>query len=48
LAQFAIPLRTLDALHLAIAAQNNLELVTADKQLSQSARKLGVRTRLLR
>lgn len=47
LAQFAIPLRTLDALHLAVAAQNNLELVTADKQLSQSARKLGVRTRLL-
>ena len=47
LAQFAIPLRSLDALHLAVAAQNNLELVTADNQLSQSARKLGVRTRLL-
>jgi predicted nucleic acid-binding protein len=48
LAQFAVPLRTLDALHLAVAAQNNLELVTADQQLLQSARKLGVRTRLLR
>ena len=47
LAQFAIPLRTLDALHLAVAAQNNLELVTANKQLSQFARKLGVRARLL-
>jgi predicted nucleic acid-binding protein len=48
LAQFAVPLRTLDALHLAVAAQNNLELVTADQQLLQCARKLGVRTRLLR
>jgi predicted nucleic acid-binding protein len=48
LAQFAVPLRTLDALHLAVAAQNNIELVTADRQLLQSARKLGVRTRLLR
>ena len=48
LAQFTVPLRTLDALHLAVAAQDNLELVTADRQLSKSARKLGVRTRLLR
>jgi predicted nucleic acid-binding protein len=48
LAQFAVPLRTLDALHLAVAAQNNLELVTADQQLLQCARKLRVRTRLLR
>jgi predicted nucleic acid-binding protein len=48
LAQFAVHLRTLDALHLAVAAQNNLELVTADQQLLQSARKLGVRARLLR
>ena len=48
LAQFAVPLRTLDALHVAIAAQNNLELITADQRLLQSARKLGVHTRLLR
>ncbi|MBW1678384.1 MAG: type II toxin-antitoxin system VapC family toxin [Deltaproteobacteria bacterium] len=48
LAQFAVPLRTLDALHLAVAAQNNLELITADQRLLQSARKLGVRSRLLR
>jgi predicted nucleic acid-binding protein len=48
LAQFAVPLRTLDALHLAVAADNHLEVITADRQLSQSARKLGVRTRLLR
>ncbi len=48
LSQFAVPLRTLDALHLAVAAQNNLELVTADQQLLESARKLGVRTRLIR
>ncbi|HUX80590.1 MAG TPA: hypothetical protein VMW10_12725 [Alphaproteobacteria bacterium] len=38
----------MDALHLAVAAQNNLELITADQRLLQSARKLGVRTRLLR
>ena len=48
LAQFGVPLRTLDALHLAVAADNHLEVITADRQLSQSARKLGVRTRLLR
>jgi predicted nucleic acid-binding protein len=48
LAQFAVPLRTLDALHLSVAAQNNLELVTADQRLLQAARKLGVRIRLLR
>lgn len=47
-AQFAVPLRTLDALHLAVAAQNNLELITADHRLVQAARKLGVRIRLLR
>jgi predicted nucleic acid-binding protein len=47
LTQFSLPLRTLDALHLAIAAASDLELITADRKLSQSARKLGVRHRLL-
>ncbi len=48
LAQFTTSLRILDALHLAVAAGNNLEVITADQQLSRSARKLGVRSRLLR
>jgi predicted nucleic acid-binding protein len=48
LAQPAVPLRTLDSLHLAVAADNRLEVITADPQLSQSARKPGVCTKLLR
>jgi len=47
LAQFSTPLRTLDALHLAVAAGNDLKMITADKQLSISGRKLGVPTVLL-
>ena len=47
LTQFSMPLRTLDALHLAIAARTDLKLITADRRLSQSARKLGVRYKLL-
>ena len=42
------PLRTLDALHLAIAANEELQLVTADKPLFQAARSLGVDTHLLK
>ncbi len=48
LTQFSLPLRTLDALHLAIAAGSDLQLITADRRLSQSARKLGVHCKLLR
>jgi uncharacterized protein len=47
LTQFSLPLRTLDALHLAIAAGTDLKIITADRRLSQSARKLGVRYKLL-
>lgn len=47
LTQFSMPLRTLDALHLAIAAGTDLELITADRRLSQSARRLGVHYKLL-
>jgi len=47
LTQFSLPLRTLDALHLAVAAGADLDLITADRGLSQSARKLGVRTKFL-
>jgi len=45
---FDTPLRTLDALHSAIAFQNNIRLVTADKTLAISAEVLGVEVLLLR
>lgn len=48
LSQFRVPLRTLDALHLAIAATNSQELITADRLLSRSARKLGVPFKFLK
>ena len=40
--QFNTPLRTLDALHLAITSINNLNLFTADFKLAESARLFGV------
>ena len=42
---FNTSLRTLDALHLAIASLEEFELVTSDQQLVQAAAVLGVRTR---
>lgn len=42
IAQFSTPLRTLDALHLAIAHTNGCELLTADKGLDKSAKILHV------
>jgi predicted nucleic acid-binding protein len=47
IARFSTPLRTLDALHLATASSHDLTLLTADKLLAQSARRLGVRSRLI-
>lgn len=44
---FTTPLRTLDALHLAVASQNNIRLVTADAALAASAQFLGVDILLL-
>lgn len=44
---FNAPLRTLDALHLAITSLEELELVTSDQHLMQSAAILGVNTRIL-
>ena len=44
---YSTPLRALDALHLAIASAEGLELLTADKSLYQSANVLGVKARLL-
>ena len=43
IAQFATPLRTLDALHLAIVAKNGLTMITADKQLKSTARHFGLK-----
>jgi predicted nucleic acid-binding protein len=39
---FSTPLRTLDALHLAITSAENFELVTSDQKLIQAANTLGV------
>ncbi|MBN1759727.1 MAG: type II toxin-antitoxin system VapC family toxin [Chitinispirillaceae bacterium] len=38
--QFKTSLRTLDALHLAVASDSSLPVVTCDKQLHQAAKKL--------
>jgi len=42
IAQFATPLRTLDALHLAVVAESGLTMITADKQLKSSAKYFGL------
>jgi predicted nucleic acid-binding protein len=47
IARFDLPLRTLDALHLAVSSINNLYLVTADDRLAQSATVLGIDVLLL-
>ena len=41
------PLRALDALHLAAASNQGLNLLTADRVLAEAARTLGVRCRLV-
>ncbi|MEH2366310.1 type II toxin-antitoxin system VapC family toxin [Nostoc sp.] len=47
ISRFDTSLRTLDALHLTIAFQNNIQLVTADEALARSAEVLGVEVLLL-
>lgn len=47
ISRFQTPLRTLDALHLAIAHLNNITLVTADQGLAASAGILGAAVQLL-
>ena len=44
LQQRSTSLRTLDALHLAVAAENGWPLMTADRQLHQAARALHIET----
>ena len=48
LAERRAPLRALDALHLAAAAANELDIVTADAPMARAARVLGIRVTLLR
>lgn len=47
ISHFEVPLRTLDALHLAVASSNQLLLVTGDEALARSARTLGIDVQLL-
>ena len=42
ISQFKIALRTLDALHLAIAAANDLPILSLDKQLLEAAEYFGI------
>jgi len=44
---FTTPLRTLDALHLAIASDKELQLITSDKNFFQAAEELDVDATLL-
>ena len=46
-AQFTTPLRTLDALHLAIAHTQKALLLTSDLQLEKAARHFGVSVKLV-
>jgi predicted nucleic acid-binding protein len=48
LARLTLPLRALDAVHLALADIEGLRLATADQDLSRSARNLGVAVTLVR
>ena len=44
---FKLPLKSLDAFHLAIASSENLTIVTSDRSLSNSAKVLGIDAILL-
>ena len=48
LATFSTPVRTLDALHLAVAFSNGLTVLTADRILAESAQHFGIKHKLLR
>jgi hypothetical protein len=47
IASFEVPLRTLDALHLAVAHAHSVPVLTADRQFARAAKKLCVRARLV-
>lgn len=48
IASFEAPLRTLDALHLAVAHGHSVPVLTADRQLARAAARLGAKVRLIR
>jgi len=48
IAEFKTSLRTLDALHLAVASREGLPMVTADSVLAASGRRYGVEIRLIK
>jgi hypothetical protein len=45
--RFDVPLRTLDALHLAVTASEELRLVTADHGLARSSQIMGMDVQLI-
>ena len=47
LTSFRIPLRTLDALHVAVAATEGASMITADTALARTCAKVGVVARLV-
>ena len=47
MSKLTTPLRTLDAFHLAIAAFDNFQLVTADETLALAAKEFSIRTTYL-
>ena len=47
LTSFRIPLRTLDALHMAVAATEGASLITADAALARTCAKVGVMAKLV-
>ncbi len=47
ISRLSTPLRTLDALHLAASTTSDLELITADKKLAESAIELGIAAKLI-
>jgi len=47
LRRFDLPLRAPDALHLAVASQGGIPIVTLDRQMARAAEALGVEVRLL-
>jgi uncharacterized protein len=42
ISQFTLPLKSLDALHLAVASCEDFSIVTLDHQMYQNARKLDI------
>ena len=47
IARFDLPLKSPDALHLAVSSAQGLELITADRQLAQNAESLGLNVQLI-